>query len=259
MLVAHDTPIDSKASTTGKVGSVAELWHYPVSSIGGQKVDRLAVLDNGVPDDRRFCLFDPATGRPAAPEKEPRWRAALFLRARTASGAPGIGFPDGTSIAVTDPEMVARLSKHFGFSVHVGATDRLMSGKTGLPFVENRYKPSPVHLLTTASLRQLGETGAFGEIDRQRFRPTVLIETAAVSGFQENDWVGRVVRIGEVLLRATESTKRCGMTLIPQPGIAEDPEILRNIVRHNKRNLGIYCDVAKVGKINAGDAVYVVG
>lgn len=242
---------------TAKVGNVVELWRYPVSSIGGEKVETLSISANGTPGDRKFCLFDPVTSLPAAPEKDPRWRPALFLLARTAIDAPEIEFPDGTSKAVTDPEIIARLTEHFGFSVHIGATHRVSSETKGPPFVENRYKPSPVHLLTTASIQQLGETGASGKIDRRRFRPTLLIQTAAGLGFQENDWIGRTVRIGDVLLRATEGTKRCGMTLIAQPGIAEDPEILRNIVRHNKRNLGIYCDVTHVGEINLGDAVYI--
>lgn len=242
--------------TTAKVGTVCELWRYSVSSTGGEALQALSVSAKGVSGDRAFCLFDPVTGLPAAPEKELRWRPAMFLRAYF-DGAPKIEFPDGASIAVTDPEIVSRLTEHFGFSVHVGATERVSSEKTGLPFVVSRYKSSPLHLLTTASLGHLAEIGKFPALDSRRFRPTVLIKTATGQGFQENNWIGGAVRIGEVLLQATEGTKRCGMTLVPQPGILEDPEILRNILRHNKRNFGIYCDVSQVGEIKLGDDVYI--
>ena len=54
-------------------------------------------------------------------------------------------------------------------------------------------------------------------------------------------------------LTAQEATKRCGMTLIAQPGFEDDPEILRSIVRHNNRRLGIYCSIDRIGTLAVGD------
>ena len=47
------------------------------------------------------------------------------------------------------------------------------------------------------------------------------------------------------------------MTLIAQPGLEEQPEILRTILRHNRRNLGIYCTVTVDGAISIGDPAVV--
>jgi len=59
-------------------------------------------------------------------------------------------------------------------------------------------------------------------------------------------------------VQATEETKRCGLTLIAQPGFKEEPEILRNVVRHNRRNFGIYCAVSTPGTIAVGDRAYLL-
>jgi hypothetical protein len=45
------------------------------------------------------------------------------------------------------------------------------------------------------------------------------------------------------------------MTFIGQPGLDEDPDILRTILRHNKRHLGIYCSVSSAGTITVGDQI----
>jgi hypothetical protein len=71
------------------------------------------------------------------------------------------------------------------------------------------------------------------------FRPTVLIETKECEGFLEDGWISKCLRLGARDLTVREQAKRCGMIFISQPGLDQDLEILRNIVRHNKRHLGV--------------------
>lgn len=241
------------------IGEVLELWRYPVSSIGGERVDRLDLSGKGVEGDRRFGLFDPATGLLAAPEKEPRWRPALFLSGRGPASPgllPEIGFPDGHWSPVDDPDLNARLSDHFGFATAIGsyAGDTDGSGRP-LPLLLNRYQPSALHLLTTSSLQHLAQIAGLDEADRRRFRPTLLIATEECGTFRESGWIGRALRVGEIGAHVVEGAKRCGMTLAAQPGLAEQPEILRNILRHNKRTLGVYCNITRLGSIKTGDSV----
>ena len=93
-------------------------------------------------------------------------------------------------------------------------------------------------------------------IDSRRFRPTVLIEPSKGNGFLEKEWIGRRLRLGEIDVTAPDEAKRCGMTFISQPGLEDDPEILRSILRHNKRNLGIYCSIESVGAIRLDDQLF---
>ena len=241
-----------------EIGRVAEVWRYPVSSVGGENIDHIDVSAEGVSGDRRFGLFDQRTGLSAAPEQEPRWRPALFLDGAGGDAAmPQIRFPDGAALWLDDSALEERLTAHFGFYAGVGVYDGVLEGgDLRFPVISNRYTTAPLHLVTTASLDHLAGIGAFSELDRRRFRPSVLIESFDGEGFVENDWIGRTLRIGGTEIAVTEPTRRCGMTLLAQPGVVEDPNVLRTIMRHNGRNFGAYGTPSAESRIAVGDPVY---
>jgi uncharacterized protein len=241
-----------------QVGRVVEIWRYPVSSVGGERVSSANLSAAGVAGDRQFGLIDAATGMPAAPEKDHRWRKALHLAARSVPDQlPEIVFPHGQTCMLSEASLNSVLSEYFGFAA--GVASYAHTGHGGFPVTHYRNQHFPVHLLTTTSLQHLAKIGNIEMIDSRRFRPTVLIEVNGCRGFVEQDWIGRRLRLGQTNLSAQEETKRCGMTFISQPGVDEDPEILRNILRHNKRNLGIYCSIDGAGEIHIGDDVFIEG
>jgi uncharacterized protein len=241
------------------LGSVVEAWSYPLSSVGGERVDTVDVTPAGVMGDRRYALIDAGSGVPAAPEREPRWRRALLLRAiQVAGSSPLLHFPDGHAAPVTDPTLNARLSDYFGFGVTV-ATHDADEGDPAFPLARHRHRHFPVHLLTTASMTQLAALHNTGPLDSRRFRPTFLIETRVTGGFVEDGWIGQRLRLGDVGLTAQEQTRRCGVTLLAQPGLEEDPDILRGILRYNKRNLGLYCSIHRGGTVRPGDELVMEG
>jgi uncharacterized protein len=244
-----------------RIGRVAELWRYPVSSVGGQSLPQLKVSPAGIEGDRRFALFDPANGLAAAPEREPRWRPALFLDALRDDSAllPQLRFPGGEMVWLDDSRLAARLEAHFSFAAGIGAYGGLDDGADmRFPIVSNRYTPAALHLVTTASLRALAETGSLPPLDHRRFRPSILIETEESDGFMENGWIGHNITIGTTIVTVTEPTRRCGLTMVAQPAIEEEPQVLRSIMRHNARNLGVYAKVQAPVTIAVGDPVYAV-
>ncbi|MCD7109289.1 MOSC domain-containing protein [Rhizobium sp. DKSPLA3] len=250
------------------VGRIAELWRYPVSSLGGEMMDHLDVAAAGTGEDgatghagggvagnRAFLLFDPDTREPAAPESRERWRKALHLVARLrADGMAEIGFPEGTWLAADAADVEERLSQHFGFPV--GLAETRGTGRSW-PVIAPRYAASPLHLLTTASMTAIHASDPALVLDARRFRPDMLVDTEAASGFLENDWVGRKIVIGTLEITVTEGTKRCGMTLAAQPGLPEQPEVLRSILRGNRRNLGVYAEIVTPGRVSLGDEVWI--
>ena len=123
------------------------------------------------------------------------------------------------------------------------------------PIIRGRYTASPLHLVTTASLSALAMATGLPFVDRRRFRPSILIATDR-EGFVENDWTGQTLTIGSIDLKVNERTRRCGMTLVSQPGLDEEPNVLRGIIRHNARSLGVYADPLGSGAISVGDTVY---
>jgi uncharacterized protein len=246
-----------------KIGRVAEVFRYPVSSLGGERPGSIVVSASGVAGDRRFGLRDPLTGRQAAPEQEARWRPALLLRALDGgAGVPQIAFPDGRLVSLDAEDLAEHLETHFGFAAAIGVHEAFADeAPAHFARIAPRYEVAPLHLVTTASLSKLAGLGALADVDPRRFRPTVLIETQeGEDGFVENHWIGKAIRIGAHRISVTEATRRCGMTLIAQPGLAEDANVLRAIMRHNARHLGVYGrlaeETATAVTISVDDAVY---
>jgi uncharacterized protein YcbX len=123
-----------------------------------------------------------------------------------------------------------------------------------------RYKKSPVHLLTTASLAELKAQHPDGDPDPRRFRPNILVDMQPVAGrFPETEWIGRKIAIGELELTVTDPCRRCGFTIIAQQGLDNDPNILRTLVKKNAHNLGVYCAVTRPGTVRSGDTMRFVG
>lgn len=261
-VLQHSFPLAKPAEKIGTeltfLGTIEEIWRYPVSSLGGEKLTSIDIGADGIATDRNWCVADARSGQVATPEKEDRWRPTLFLQARVMGQATQIGFPDGTWRDVTDVSTDEKLTEYFGFETMVlpyqerGSPDASVRG-----YGVNRYEPSPVHLITTSSLEHLSDLVGNGSIDSRRFRPTIVVRTHGQMNFCEKTWLGQRLNLGpDVVLDAVEETKRCGMTLIAQPGILENPDILRTILRQNRRNLGIYSSVEKTGTITLGDSVH---
>lgn len=242
-----------------KVGHIQELWRYPVSSTGGEMCNALSIDERGLEGDRRFGLFETETGAIATPEKDPRWRPALLLGSRVGeTGETLIRFPGDQELSIEDRHIVERLSAHFGFGVSLGKyPDVAEEISPRLPVIGRAYKASPLHLLSSSSVRQIEGRLVTQEADRRRFRPSLLLDTALTDDFPEDGWIGAILHIGSVRAIVIERTKRCGVTLIPQPDLPEQPEVLRTILRTNHRCLGVYCDVIDPGILQVGMDVFI--
>ncbi|TIW83345.1 MAG: MOSC domain-containing protein, partial [Mesorhizobium sp.] len=112
------------------------------------------------------------------------------------------------------------------------------------------YLPGIVDPKLLARLKALHPDGA---ADPRRFRPNIVVDMAPVDGsFPETEWIGRKLAIGDLVLTISEPCRRCGFTIIAQDGFDNDPGILRNLVRYNAHNLGVYCTVDQPGRVDIG-------
>jgi len=122
---------------------------------------------------------------------------------------------------------------------------------------------APITLLTTASLRAAARAYPSGRWDPRRFRSNLLVEIDG-DGFIENDWVGRRLAVGGVVLEVVAPTPRCIMTTLAQQDLPADPDILRSVARHNRVELkgsgrfaclGVYASVSTPGRVAVDDPV----
>lgn len=229
--------------------SVGELWRYPVKSMRGENCECLSLDQRGTIGDRLYAVRDEA-GKFGSGKTTRRFRridGLLRFRAVYDGDVPLITFADGTTLRGDDPAIHAALSAQLGMPVTLSREAEI-----------SHFDAGPIHLLTTASMRTLGDSLSAEALDGRRFRPNILVETKA-SGFPEDAWQGQDLAVGtEVRLRIVGRTERCVMVGLAQDELPADPRILKAVVRANAARLGVYAEVLTPGAIRIGDHIRIL-
>jgi uncharacterized protein len=219
---------------------VARLRRYPVKSMLGEELRSADVSVDGIAGDRAFGLIHDETGKVVSAKNPRLWRAMLTFTA--------IGFPD---VAITGPDgdPVKDLSDALGHRVTLA--DALPEGATldrsrpdevlrhGITAITNAdiieltgrtfHDFAALHLITTATLDALGGREA------ERYRPNIVIETPGLSGFPENDWLGREFRLGgDVIVRIIARTPRCAIPTLSHGDLPRNADALRLAAARNR-------------------------
>jgi uncharacterized protein len=253
--------------------TVSRLSVTPVRGLALHHPDSIELGPHGVVDDRRFSLltddgrvFDGTKFGPLV-----RVRADL---SRTDDGAERLTLhlPSGDSVTdevtlgppmqldIYDRVFTARpvigpwadaLSAHAGRRLDLVRAERL-------PGEQDR---NPVSIVSEASVAELARQGNDGRpLDARRFR--MLIEVAgAERPHQEDEWLGREVRIGQAVVRVTKPDPRCVITTQdPETGERDFPTLhvigaYRGLRDGRKLDFGVYADVVDPGRVAVGDAI----
>lgn len=93
-------------------------------------------------------------------------------------------------------------------------------------------------------------------IDQRRLRPNILI--SGVDGLDERNWVGGIIAIGDVRIRAVKLRERCVMTTYDPDTQVQDPSVLFRIVREFDGVAALDCSVIEPGGIRVGDTVELI-
>jgi len=206
---------------------IAELWRYPVKSMGGEPLERADLGEDGIRGDRALAVFD-AAGNLLTARTRPR-----LLAHRAAIGPDGEPLVDGRPWR--DPAVARDVEAAAGPGAHL----RRVSGP-------ERFDVLPLLVATDGAIASLG-------YDRRRFRPNLLV--GGVPGLEERTWEGRVLRAGPCLVAARELRGRCVMTTFDPDTQAQDPNVLRRIVREMDGTLALDCSVVRGGTLRVGDPV----
>jgi hypothetical protein len=263
-------------------GSIVSMWRYPVKSMMGEEINSTLVTEHGLLGDRSYALIDQGTGKVVSAKNPRKWPGMFSFRAAYVEppdmheGIPPvrITMPDGVSAISTQANLDSLLSRALGATVSlqskVPASPQLEEYWPDVDNLAHReivteeamppdtfFDGAVVHILTTATLKQLQSFYPQGSFEARRFRPNLIVAPdAAEDGFVENSWVGRTLAIGDqVRLKITCATGRCVMTTLPQGDLPRDLGILKAAVQANKANVGVYATVERAGVIRGGDAV----
>ena len=120
---------------------------------------------------------------------------------------------------------------------------------------ENLVECFPVSLISNQTVNQLSlELGR--AIDKRRFRANIFFDTLLGTGFPEDCFVGKTIRIGnELQLDIAERDERCKIVSIDPDNAEVSPELLRHIITEHGSCAGIYAKVRMPGRISVGDEI----
>ena len=247
------------------VGTVAEVWRYPIKSFQGERVERLEMGPGGAAGDRTLAVVDPAAGKVLSAK---RYAQLLMASARVEGDDVVITLPDGKEHLASDPGIHAALSAWLDRDVRLERPPaegvfpmEMYSGMSDedtpvfdWPGPEGTWLDlADAHWLTSASLAAAAALHPAGTWDVRRFRPTALID-AAGDGFVEDGWSS--IELGSVTSDIFMPTPRCSMPSRAQPGFERDTAIGTTIRDRHDNNLGVYGSITRSGPVAVGDTVH---
>jgi uncharacterized protein YcbX len=257
------------------VGKVESLWRYPVKSMRGEELNEAFVGYSGVYGDRLFAFKSSASpaGFPYFTAREQRQmlryrpqfrhpdKAARPVNLTEAEGngagplfadiselVVDVETPSGKTFAIDDPTLMELLRPD---------TDE----KHQLTLMRSQRAMTdcrPLSIFSLQSAQRLGEETGM-PIDKRRFRANVYLDLASDRGFDENEFVGRSLKIGsKAVVRILERDPRCMMiTLDPDTG-EKAPAVLKKVAQAHDGMAGVYGAVLVEGMLHKGDSVEVL-
>jgi uncharacterized protein YcbX len=230
------------------IGRVAGLWRYPVKSMGAEALADGDISWHGIAGDRRWAFIrngSKGSGFPWLTLRDrgdmSQYRPSFVEPDRPDNSQLMVQTPSGVDLDVSDPKLGAELCPG-------GA--RVIKQDRGV------FDTFPLSLITTQTILRLGETvGA--DLDVQRFRPNILVESADEAPFLEDGWVGCVLSIGRMRVRVDKRDGRCLVITIDPDTTERKPEILRAVARDRQGCLGVYGSTVEPGRVRLNDQVLI--
>jgi uncharacterized protein YcbX len=224
------------------MGSVAEVWRYPVKSMAGERLDACEVAETGLVGDRRWALIDGTAHRAGKPLTIREEDQLMRYRARLADGRAEVVTPRG-EVALMDGSLVSRLASETSRPLML----RELEGAN--------FDDSPILVVNVATIAAFGVEAGM-EVDHRRFRANLYVSGLAPE--EELSWIGGRVAVGQAELEVVSRCERCVVITKDPDTVATTPELLRVLTQTRETCLGVYCRVIRPGRVVTGDHVYLV-
>ncbi|QHQ35828.1 MOSC domain-containing protein [Algicella marina] len=238
---------------------LAQISRYPIKAIGVEDLDS-ATLEAGqrLAGDRLWAVAHEAAK--AGPQG---WAACrnfirgassprlMAITCETRGDAITLRHPDQPDITVTLPADAGALIAWLAPLADPGraAPDRLVAAPEGMT---DQAAPW-LSILSQSSLDALSKAAGH-PMARARFRANLWLEGG--KPWEEFDWVGKHLRIGDAELRITEPITRCTATHADPATGERDTDTLQLLEQNwGHRDFGVFAEVTRSGSLQTGDTV----
>ncbi len=243
-------------------GSVTSIWRHPIKSHGRERLDRITMIPgHTMPGDRVWAVAHEASkadGSEWAP-------CANFSRGAKAPQLMAISAQlQGDSVTLSHPN---RPDLSFEPDVHQDTfldwvkplmpADRAASAR--IVRAANRGMTDsdfPSISLCNMSSHRAVEQKLGRDLSIARWRGNIWFDGQPL--WNEFDWIGRDIRIGEAVFHVRERITRClATTANPETG-ERDADTLGALSSWDHQDFGVYAEVLEGGTIHTGDEVQVL-
>lgn len=249
--------------------TVAALWRHPIKSHGREAIETVALTQGQtMPWDRHWAVTHEACKFNA---DDPRWvMCRNFMIGVATPGLAGIWaeLDETTGTVTLRHDAIGQLSfrpddpaEWGGFLNWVQplcpADKRQPTGIVSVPDRGMTDTPYPtISIMNTASHAAV-EAQIGHPLESARWRGNIWVD--GLPAWQEFDWTGRTIRIGDAEFDVQEPIRRCMATAAnPHTGVRDADTLgaLRDGWDH--QHFGVYAIVSKSGKITRNDKVEVL-
>jgi uncharacterized protein YcbX len=250
---------------------VALISVTPVKCFALFHPDSVELTERGVLENRRFLLADGDGKRLRSSLTS--WPAVLRAEYSARDERLRMLFPDGIEVegsALGSAETV-EVDYHeemVACRVVEGEWNELLSGLAGHPVrlmrpeEHGHVQETAVTLVSEASVDRLG-AAAGRPVDGRRFR--MLFMLSGCRPHEEDEWGGRLLRIGDAVVRAGGPVERCAVTTRdPDTGVTDLDTLrlikgYRGLSGRGTIDFGVYGTIVEPGRVRVGDAVELGG
>ncbi|MEJ8547925.1 MOSC domain-containing protein [Brevibacillus borstelensis] len=237
------------------LGKISAIHRYPVKSFRGESLQEAAVSRFGLYGDRsRAFLDEKSSVRHLTAKHVPKLLEyqAVCISEGDETSFPGVRVtaPDGRVYAWTDEELHTEMEQLSGrplTPVTFTPQDELMG-----------VDQAQLLIVTDASVRALEQMWG-KSVDYLRFRPNIVLEQAEAVPFAEEDWIGRRIQMGEVVVEVYKKCKRCSMVNIDPGDYSIDSSLLKTLAASRQACFGVYAAVVETGVVQVGDVACLLG
>ncbi|MCX7067849.1 MAG: MOSC domain-containing protein [Methylococcales bacterium] len=273
--------------------TVSTLWRYPVKSMMGEELNGANITLGGLLGDRSYALIDTQTNKVVSAKNPKKWpnffsfRAAYTTPLEFNTTQPvWITLPDGKVLHSDQADLNQQLSDFLGSPVKLatqapeaaaleqywpeyeGESNEISNEAVAGDAPQGSFFDyAALHLITTSSLEALQKIYPEGRFEVRRFRPNITLDTSGLTGFVENDWVGKTIKIGDSLrLQISDPCPRCVMPTLAQGDLPADSGILKAVAQNRPLvpfagkelpSVGVYAKVIQAGWVKRGDTIVI--
>jgi uncharacterized protein YcbX len=251
-------------------GHVAWISLSPVKGLALGQLEECELTEGGVAGDRRFFLVDEddrlvnSKGLGmlqqivSSYDEETELLTLAFPDGRALSHHVSVdGALDARFWSVSVPARVVEGPWSEALSDFTGRELRLVRADTP---ATDRRRSGAATLLSTGSLRAMARLLGVEDVDGRRFRMNFGVD--GLGEHEEDEWLGRGVRIGDAVVVPQGNVGRCAVTTQnPETG-APDLDTLKALAAYRQDletteplPFGVYAAVAEPGRVRLGDPV----